>query len=30
MINAIKHMFIESIKECREYRFGCSEGFGNG
>jgi len=26
MNNAIKHnMFIKSIKECREYRIGCTE-----
>jgi hypothetical protein len=25
---ATKHMFIESIGECREYRVGVSEGYG--
>lgn len=24
---ATKHMFIKNIRECREYRFGCSEGY---
>ena len=28
MTLANKHMFIKSIEECREYRFGVSEGYG--
>lgn len=28
MMIATKHMFIKSIRECREYRVGSSEGYG--
>jgi len=28
MMIATKHMFIKSIRECREYRIGASEGYG--
>ena len=30
MTHVTKHKFIESIMECREYRFGYAEGMGIG